>query len=137
MDTEKYMLELRNFLSNMGLTEESLNFIQFNIKEIRKIDKEHMVIGWDLGTDICVNQNGEIVSVDPAHEYPTRFINKNMESFFQFIAVYLSYKDEITNADEDNMVRIITEIKRKFNKIDIQALSNEENWWSVLLEQLE
>lgn len=49
-----------------------------------------------------------------------------MVSFFKFIAVYLSYKDEITNVDEDNIVRIIIEIKRKFDKIDIQALRNEK-----------
>ena len=89
------------------------------------------------GNGYLLNQNSEIVSVEPDHKYPTRFINKNMESLFKFIAVYLSYEDKIKNADDDNIDRKIIEIKRKFNKIDVQALSNEENWWSILLEQLE
>ncbi|MBD5088291.1 MAG: hypothetical protein HDT30_05690 [Clostridiales bacterium] len=128
---------IKKLLSDMGLSEEYLYFIQFNLEEIKKIDKEYLVIGHDFGTDICVNQNGEIVSVDPEHEYPTRFINKNLESLFGCIAVYLSYANKITDATDDNILGIIKEIERKFDQIDVQALSNEENWWSIILEQLE
>mgnify|MGYP006943514453 CR=1 FL=1 len=36
MNAEKYRLEIKKFLSNMGFTEEPLSFIQFNTKDIRK-----------------------------------------------------------------------------------------------------
>lgn len=106
------------------------------MKNIR-LDSEYIIIGNDFGTDICINKKEEIVSVDPKHQYPTRFINKNLKCFIKFIIVYLFYEDKIIDASDDKINTVIEEIREKFNEIDIQALSNEENWWSIILEQIE
>ena len=49
----------------------------------------------------------------------------------------MSYKDKINEADDDEINQIVQEIRTEFDIIDIQALSNEENWWSTILEEIE
>lgn len=129
----------KKILCDVGLPNQPLNFLQFNIEEIEniKFNEEHIIIGNDFGTNICINSKEEIVSIDSENEYPMRFINKNLETFIEFIITFLSYEDKINNADDDEIMQVIQEIKKEFNIIDIQALSNEENWWSIILEQIE
>lgn len=129
----------KKILCDMGLPNEPLNFIQFNIEEIEniKLDEEHIIIGNDFGTNICINYKDEIVSIDLENEYPIRFINKNLETFLEFIVIFLLYEDKINDADDDEIKQVMQELRKEFDMIDIQALSNEENWWSIILEQIE
>lgn len=129
----------KRILCDIGLPNEPLNFIQFNIREIESIilDEEHVIIGNDFGTYICINRKQQIVSIDPQNEYPIRFVNKNLETLLQFIAIILSYEDKMNEANDDETYQIMQEIRKKFDIIDIQALSNEEHWWSIILEQFE
>ena len=129
----------KRILCDIGLPEKPLNFIQFNIRAIKniKLEDEYFIIGNDYGTNICINQKDEIVSVDPEHEYPTRFINQNLEYLLKFIVVFLSYEKVIINTSDEDVHNVIENVKREFEEIDIQALSDEENWWSVILEQIE
>ena len=90
-----------------------------------------------MGTNICVNHRDEIISVDMESEYSIRFINKNLETFLKFIVVILSYENEINEANDDEINQVIQKVRTEFNMIDIQALSSEENWWSIILEQIE
>ena len=129
----------KKILCDIGLPKEPFSFIQFNIEEIEniKLDEEHIIIGTDFGTSICINSKEEIVSIDQENEYPNRFINKDLETFLEFILFFLSYENKINNATDDEIGQIIKEIKQEFHKMDRKALSGEENWWSVLLEQIE
>lgn len=129
----------KKILCDVGLPKEPLYFVQFNIKEIEniKLDEEHIIIGNDFGTNICINYKDEIVSIDLENEYPIRFINKSLETFLECIITFLTYEDKINDADDDEINQVLQEIKKEFDMIDIQALSNEENWWSVVLEQIE
>lgn len=129
----------KKILCDIGLPNQPLNFIQFNIDKIENIiiDKEYVVIGNDFGTNICINSKDEIVSVDLENEYPIRFINKNLETFLQFIIIFLSYEDQITDIDDEKIDQVMHKIRDEFDMADIQALKNEENWWAIILEQLE
>lgn len=129
----------KKILCDIGLPYEPLNFIQFNIEEIEniKLDEEYIIIGNDFGTNICVNHKDEIVSIDTENEYPIRFINKNLETFLEFTIIFLSYENKINAANDDEINQVIQEIKTEFDMIDIQALSSAENWWSIILEQIE
>ena len=71
------------------------------------------------------------------NEYPVRFINKNLESFLKFVVILLLQENDITEADDDEINQIMQKIRTEFNMIDIRALSSEENWWSIILEQIE
>lgn len=127
----------KKILCDIGLPKKPLNFLQFNIEEIEniKLEEKYIIIGHDFGTNICINHKDEIVSIDLENEYPIRFINKSLEAFLKFI-IFLSYREKIDDED-DEISRVIQEIRNEFDMIDIQALSNEENWWPIILEQIE
>lgn len=129
----------KKILCDIGLPYEPLNFIQFNIEEIEdiKLDKDYIIIGNDLGTNICVNHKDEIVSIDTENEYPIRFINKDLETFLKFIVIFLSHENEIEEADDDEIDQVMQKVRKEFDMTDIRALSSEENWWSIILEQIE
>ena len=129
----------KKILCDVGLPYEPFCFVKFNIEEIEniKLDEEHIIIGNDFDINICINKRNEVVVIDTKNEYPIRFINKNLESFLHFIIIFLSYKDKINEADDDEINQIVQEIRTEFDIIDIQALSNEENWWSTILEEIE
>lgn len=131
--------ESKKILCDIGLPKKPLNFLQFDIEKIENIQlsAKYITIGNDYGTNICINKQNQIVSVDPEDEYPTRFVNKNLKSLLQFIRIYLSYESKFVDVNDDEINKILEEIKREFEEIDIEALSNEENWWSVILEQVE
>lgn len=129
----------KKILCDIGLPKEPLGFIKFNIDELKtlKHEDDFVIIGTDLGTNICINKNDEIISVDFENEYPTRLINKNLESFLNFIVIFLLHEDEINSADDDTISQIIQKIKAEFEQIDELALNNQENWWPIILEQIE
>ena len=60
-----------------------------------------------------------------------------MESLFECVAIYLIYNDRLMSAEDDEISILIGEIRQKFNRVDERALDDEENWWSVILEQVE
>lgn len=128
----------KKILCDIGLPDEPVNFIKFNMEDTENIitDDGYIIIGNDFGTNICINSRGEIVSVDTENEYPERFINKNLETFLRFIIIFISYRDKIINSDDDITYNVIHEIEKEFDVLDIKALSNEENWWPLILEQI-
>lgn len=71
------------------------------------------------------------------NEYPIRFINKNLEFFLKFVVIFLSQENEINEANDDEMNQVMQKIRTEFDMIDMQALSSEENWWSIILDQIE
>ena len=121
------------------MPEEPIYFIHFNVDQIEdiKLNEKNIVIGNDLCTDICINIKGEIVSVDPQQVYPTRFINADLECFIQFIIIYLSHEERIIDASDDEINKILNDIRKEFDIVDKLVLQNEENWWSIILEQIE
>lgn len=129
----------KKILCDIGLPYEPLNYVRFNIDKIDSTfeDEEYIAIGSDLGTDICINYKDEVVSVDRENEYPIRFINRSLESFLEFIVIIIKYEDELKESDDDEIIKVMQKIRKEFDEIDIQALSSDENWWSIILEQLE
>ena len=55
----------------------------------------------------------------------------------KFVVILLSLENEINEADDDEIDHIMQKIRTEFDMIDSLALSNEENWWSIILEQIE
>ena len=87
---------------------------------------------------MCLNPHGEIVAVDQKNESRTRFINKELKSFLDFIVIYLTFQERALEIeDEDERLQVLEEMREKFTEIDERALDNEENWWAVIIEQIE
>lgn len=97
----------------------------------------YTIIGNDYGTDLCIDSKGEIISLDPDHELPTRFINQDLKSFLKFLDLFTVYYTKIGEAGEEEQLQILEKLKEEFNRIDSRALDYEDNWWSVILEQIE
>ena len=56
----------------------------------------------------------------------------------KFIVIILLHENEIDEADDDDEInQVMQKVRTEFNIVDIQALSSEENWWSIILEQIE
>ena len=55
----------------------------------------------------------------------------------KFIVILLSHENEIEEADDDEIDLVMKKVRKEFDMTDIRALSSEENWWSIILEQIE
>lgn len=66
-----------------------------------------------------------------------------MESFLEYISVYLTYHNKLEavfdfdDSHEKERIGIVTEMRKKLSNIDKSALDNVGNFWSEILEQLE
>jgi hypothetical protein len=135
--------ETKDFLASIGLPVKSeflkdlsLCFYDY-IEQICINDSNYIIIGDDYGTKICIKEKtDEVVSVDIETEN-IRFINSGIKSFVDFLQIYFTKRPELVGADDKEAVEIINSIKDSFNKLDAAALSNEDNWWAVILEQNE
>lgn len=131
--------DTKAILCDIGVPKSPTPFIEFNITEIEDImlGEQYYVIGNDFGTKICVNHQGEVLSIDLEGEYPMRYINSNLSSFLECIAIYLSFEDAMKSSDEEEIGQVIDKLKENFDLIDSSALCSNENWWPVILEQIE
>lgn len=127
-------------MCEIGLPEEPIEAVQFNVRSTKNITVINggIVIGCDEGTYICVNTQDEIISIDPQSVLPTRFVNKNLKSFLDYIVIFLTFRDKALRlSDEKEEMQVLEEMRKEFERIDDKALCNEENWWAVILEQIE
>ncbi len=134
-DTQKILCEI-------GLPKEPIEGVQFNMDSSEKIKmiNGNIVIGENEGTYLCINAHGEIISVDQENEDESliRFINKDLKSFLDYIVIFLiSQEKALDIEEEDERLQVLEEMREEFKKIDEKALNNEENWWAVIIEQIE
>lgn len=136
--------ETQDFLCSIGLPikceflkDLCLSFYD-DFEQININDSEYIVIGDDYGTKLCiVGKTGEVVSVDIEGNMNIRFINSNIECFLFFLQIFLTKKPELAGVDDEEAAEIVKAIKNSFNKFDLAALSDDDNWWAVILEQVE
>lgn len=109
----------------------------------KEFKHKFIIIAHSYELPICIGENNEIVSIDLEFEQPIQYINRNLESFLECVAIYLTYhKDleaafDLDDSHEEERIEIITRMRKEFNNIDRKALNNVENFWSEILEQLE
>jgi hypothetical protein len=83
---------------------------------------------WD--PDRPSRQRGCLVRGPGEGQLRCRFINTGIAHFVLFLGLY--------EAQYDNRepVAIAGELRAQFDESDLFALANEDNWWSVVLEQV-
>src|SRR5262249_1033405 len=105
---------------------------------LRHAGSTFVVIGDDYGTKICIGEDtGELISIDEEGKLPTRYINSRIDLFLVFLEIYLTAqqsRDDTTDAEAFALAR---HLRHEFRSLDQQALDDPENWWSVILEQVE
>jgi hypothetical protein len=107
-----------------------------NETELKNINGiSYCVIGKDYEDEMAIN--AETLEVYILSNNKKIFINKSLDHLIDCI----NYFNQKINLDEDNYEAIkrrkkTKEIIKGIKKIDTEALSNEENWWSLILEQV-
>lgn len=116
-------------------------FLNNNVQ--RQFNYKFIVIAYSYELPICIGENNEIVSIDLWFKEPIQYVNKNLESFLEYISIYLTYYNKLEavfdfdDSHEEERVRIVTEMRKELSHIDKSALDNIGNFWSEILEQLE
>lgn len=139
----------KKILCEEGLPENVLPFLEFNTKKGAPIYLENaypnnsefkfIIIGYDYEVPICIGESNEVV--EKGYEQVC-FVNSNLESLLECVAIFLTYQEKLeetmnSDIDEEGRIDIIKEIKQKFNKVDSRALENDEHFWPLILEQVE
>ena len=97
---------------------------------------EHLVIGDDYGTELRARLiDGAVYSTDPEGTLPTRFVNSGIEQLARFIEVYRSYAGRAKSDAE--VAPFAQRMRNELAAIDPTAFGDPENWWAVVLEQVE
>jgi hypothetical protein len=94
------------------------------------------VIGNDYGTQFRLVDSA-IISVDPAAEVPARFVNSSVDQLSACIAAHIDYGRAIDAANDDEAeFSAVESFATTIQRIDPECLSNPENWWAVIVEQM-
>jgi hypothetical protein len=98
-----------------------------------------IIFGDDYGTSLCLNlDDGCVYSVDPNNELPTRFVNSNVELLAKSLFAHRRYQSAITKADsEGEQLQAVRILRAELVSLDSKAFNEAENWWAVVLEQME
>lgn len=136
MDKKNIIMEFwkenSDFLSDLNIS------FYNEFERISNEDENYVVIGDDYGTKLCISEKtNAVVSIDVEESMSIRFVNSNIESFLNFLQIYFTRRPELSTADDDEAIEIVKLIRDNFNMLDSSALNNEDNWWSVILEQTE
>jgi hypothetical protein len=70
------------------------------------------------------------------NELRRRFINTSLAHFFLFLGLY-EEAGRATHSNAGDAATRASELRAQFNESDPAALGNVDNWWSLILEQME
>jgi SUKH-4 immunity protein of toxin-antitoxin system len=106
-------------------------------KKTRIAGESLLQVGDDFGTALCLKPGADAVwSIDLKSELPTRFVNSNIPAMLAFISLHKKYSMKMDEtASEDEFQKVADDLANEYNKLDAAALTNQENYWPVILEQ--
>jgi SUKH-4 immunity protein len=95
------------------------------------------VIGHDGGTFLVIDSDGSIGSVDPQGLLDERFVNttaSHFEASLRLFAEAWTRREALTDSEARDQV---ASLRVRLTDLDDESLAHSENWWAVILEQLE
>lgn len=136
---QKYNLssDTQKILCEIGLPKEPIEGVQFNMSSSEKVVQGNIVIGEDEGSYLCIDPHGEVIAIDRLDGLLIRFVNKDLKAFLDYIVIYIIFQKKALEVKDEEGVHVLENMREEFMKIDEKALSNEENWWAVIIEQIE
>ena len=97
------------------------------------VAKKKLFIGHDY-YPIVYEKNG-IFLHDPLLK---RYINQDIKKFLQCLSAYEMYGKEVQNViGEDEQLRVVNHYINIFNQIDATCRIDENNYWSIIFDQME
>ena len=102
-----------------------------------RVVRGRAVIGTDGGTELhVVPSKGDVVSVAPHGDSPSRFVNSSVEQLARSVAAYARYAQRVAGVDDEAAARrLVDQLRREIAGIDTAATADPEAWWSLILEQ--
>src|SRR6267378_3909196 len=97
------------------------------------------VFGDDSGTKLCIDlEDAFVYSIDPKNELPTRLVNTNVNCLAKFLVAHQQYVTEVRRASSEvGQLQSVRRLSERLFKIDARAFDDSENWWPVVLRQME
>lgn len=103
-----------------------------SLKRYRRIGTD------DVGLQICIDEEqlGCVVAINI--KKPKRiFVNSDIPKFAECLLIYreLAKLESTGEFDDDDKTKATDKLEAQFQNIDLQALSDEDNWWPIVIEQ--
>ena len=136
---------IKTFLKSKGLPLELENNLLLHFyadaEELTTYTNEKghfLIIGDDYGTKLGLKEStGEVLSFDPDATLLIRFVNSSILTLLACLAIYSEKQPVLAQAGDDEAAKIVAEMRDEFRALDAKVVNNPENWWSVILEQVE
>lgn len=95
-------------------------------------------VGSDFGTDLCVSADtGEVESFSLTGEYPARFVNTSLALFVEFLVLVSAERKRFPDLGDHEIDQLITSLAERLRQLDGRAFADPDNWWAVIVEQLQ
>lgn len=129
-------MRTRSFLARLGLPPYGPLLVKFHtgrdlLRPLTVAGKTYWVVGDDYASNIILKRKGDVWSVDPNGQLPSRFINASIAHFLLFLRLYVNVR-QTANGD---LVDTANELQAQFDANDPSALEKQENWWTVIIVQ--
>jgi hypothetical protein len=95
------------------------------------------VLGHDGRTFLVIGDDGSVRSIDPQGLLDERFVNTTTSQFEASLTVFAeawTRREALTDSEARDQV---ASLRVRLTEMDAQSLADPENWWAVILEQLE
>jgi hypothetical protein len=100
-------------------------------------NRPYLVIAEQHDQKLCVSlDDGAVVAIDARGELAERPVNSDAIRLVAFLTIYDQSLPQLRHASDEDAGAIVGHLRDQFAKIDPQAMSGEENWWPVVLEQV-
>ena len=66
-----------------------------------------------------------------------RYINASIERFGECLVYYQQYRVSVSHLSKNEVEKLITTTQDKIREADATAFGSPENWWSVIIEQMQ
>jgi hypothetical protein len=143
----------RRFLETVGLPKEEIlgwtfDPVAYGVRPVSRIASDRGAVGFDNADQIaiaggqdtlaCVDSHAHrfVISIDLMNEDRRRFINSSLVSFVACLAAYTDCCRKCALRQGDNQAKIAAFVKT-IESIDDKCLDDSENWWSLIVEQIE
>ena len=95
-------------------------------------------VGTDEVNAVCVDMSdGQVLLLSGSGAQRDRFINSTLRDFVDFLGRVTLGRREFRGLTEPEADAGVAALKRQLLDRDPRAFADEENWWSVIFEQME
>ena len=81
-------------------------------------------------------ETGNVMSVDIYGNYPTRFINTSIGQFVTCLYLVSRERAQFKSLSDADIDCQVSDVQQAIMRVDSTALHNDDNWWAIVIEQM-